>query len=221
MFKNLSHSYYNRGLKLAREKEIGPAIRSLSKAVQYNSDNIKAWNLAGLCYYRLGKYKMAEYCWNNGTRYRPKFVANRGDDGLGAYETNVNEANAYGANTYEADVNEANTYLADLKKTLMETGPYFSQIESLCRRKKYRQAAGILRDEVCSRFGESANLLNLLGVLLALSGRKNRAAKYWALVLDLDKSNADASRFLQNIETGIGYRLFTWKERLLERKDTK
>ncbi|NLI93095.1 MAG: hypothetical protein GX434_13175 [Peptococcaceae bacterium] len=70
MFENLSRSYYNQGLRMAREDQIGPAVQSLAKAVCYHSDNIEAWNLAGLCCYRLGKYKTAEYCWTQSVNKR-------------------------------------------------------------------------------------------------------------------------------------------------------
>lgn len=63
MIENLSRFYYNQGLRQARERQIGTAVQSLTKSVSYDSGNIQAWNLAGLCYYRLGKYKTAQYCW--------------------------------------------------------------------------------------------------------------------------------------------------------------
>jgi len=70
MFDNLSRFYFNKGLSLVREDQIGPALQNLDKAVSYNTDNIEAWNLAGLCYYRLGKYKTAEYCWTQSVNKR-------------------------------------------------------------------------------------------------------------------------------------------------------
>ena len=63
MFKNLARFYYNKGLRLAREDQIKPAVNNLIKAISYSSDFIEAWNLAGLCYYRLGNYETAKYCW--------------------------------------------------------------------------------------------------------------------------------------------------------------
>jgi len=63
MTEQLSQVYYNRGLELARTACLKEAAASLMKAISYDTDNISAWNLAGLCYYRMGKYKTAGYCW--------------------------------------------------------------------------------------------------------------------------------------------------------------
>lgn len=72
MFEDLSHSYYNRGLRLAREDKITAALENLVRAVSYHSDNISAWNLAGLCCYRLGSYKTAEYCFSQSVSRCPR-----------------------------------------------------------------------------------------------------------------------------------------------------
>lgn len=65
MIEQLSREYYNRGLELARAACLKEAVASLMKAISYDKDNIAAWNLAGLCYYRMGKYKTAGYCWTH------------------------------------------------------------------------------------------------------------------------------------------------------------
>lgn len=186
MIESLSRFYYNQGLQQAREDRIGAAVQNLAKAVSYDSDNIEAWNLAGLCYYRLGKYKTAEYCWTRSVHKR-------------------REGNAAG------------DYLSDLRNTLEETGPYFSQVAALCGHKKYGQAAGILSKEICSRFDLSAGLLNLLGVLRVLDGKTGAAVKCWTTVLSIDKSNAGAALYLSEIKHRLGYKLLKLKERLLER----
>ncbi len=63
MTEQLSQVYYNQGLELARAACLQEAVSSLIKAISYDTDNISAWNLAGLCYYRIGKFKTAGYCW--------------------------------------------------------------------------------------------------------------------------------------------------------------
>ncbi len=190
MFKNLSLFYYNKGLRLAREDEIEPAVENLAKAVCYSSDNIEAWNLAGLCYYRLGQYKTAEHCWMRSVKQR-------------------REGNAAG------------DYLADLRNTLEETYPYFTQVASLCRDEKYGRAAGILSKEICGRFDVSTGLLNFLGILRVLDGKTRAAVKCWTTVLSIDKANADAARYLEDMEKRLSYKLLKWKERLFKRNDIK
>ncbi len=188
MLKNLSDFYYNKGLQLAKDKSLGSAVQNLGKAVSYNGGNIEAWNLVGLCYYRLGMYKKAEYCW--------MFSVNKGSEG-----------------------NRASDYLIDLRNCLEETAPYFSQVDTLWRQKKYQQAARVLSEEICSRFDASAGLLNLLGILLLLDGRVTGAVDCWTKVLSLDRSNIDAARYLKEVESGLRYRLLAWKEGLFRRKD--
>ncbi|NLX90400.1 MAG: tetratricopeptide repeat protein [Firmicutes bacterium] len=183
MFENLSLFYYNKGLQQARESRISTAAKTLVKAVSYDRGNIQAWNLAGLCYYRLGEYKSAAYCWTQSLRQVP-------------------------------ENNGATTYLADLQNALEETDPYFSRVLSLCRQQHYRQAAGILSKEICSRFALSAALWNYLGVIHLLSGRTNAAVKCWQTVLSIDKSNVAATRYLEAVEHRLSCKLLKWKEKL-------
>ncbi|MCR4442861.1 MAG: hypothetical protein QHH10_11065 [Peptococcaceae bacterium] len=190
MFESLSRFYYNQGLRLARKDRVGAAVQNLAKAVSCDSENLEAWNLVGLCYYRLGKYKMAEYCWTRSVDIR-------------------REGNAAG------------DYLADLRNALEETEPHFSEIAFLCRNEKYRQAAGTLSKEICSRFDLSVGLLNCLGVLWALGGRTNAAVKCWTTVLSLDKSNTDARLYLAEMENRLSYKFLKWKERLFKRNEMK
>ncbi|MDP3487064.1 MAG: tetratricopeptide repeat protein [Bacillota bacterium] len=63
MFRELSLAYYNCGMQLAKNSRLGSAVQSLGKAISYDSSFIEAWNLIGLCCYRLGKYQEADYYW--------------------------------------------------------------------------------------------------------------------------------------------------------------
>jgi len=63
MIDVLSCIHYNRGLQHARAGRLGEAIKSLAGAMSYDPGNVEAWNLVGLCYYRLGLYAMAGQCW--------------------------------------------------------------------------------------------------------------------------------------------------------------
>ncbi|MBS4021326.1 MAG: tetratricopeptide repeat protein [Dethiobacter sp.] len=187
MFENLSRFYYNSGLQLARKDQISEAVEHLLKALSYDSNNIEAWNLAGLCYYRLGKYKTAECCWSRSVDKSPA------------------ESNAVG-------------YLTDLRQTLQDTDKHFTWAASLCRQGKYGQAAGVLNEEVCSRFDLSAALLNYLGVLRLLEGKTGAAVRCWANVLTIDKSNASARLYLKSMESRLDYKLLSLKEKLFKRK---
>ncbi|MDD2402667.1 MAG: hypothetical protein PHI90_10210 [Clostridia bacterium] len=183
MFKCLSSFYFNRALRLARKAQISGATQNIIKAVCYDNDNLEAWNLAGLCYYRLGKYKTAEYCW-------------------GQSVDKCREGNV------------AVSWLADLKNTMEETFPYFSKVITFYQDKKYGQAAGSLSKEICSRFDLSTDLLNYLGVLWMLDGKKNAAFNCWTTVLSIDQSNDHARLYLEGMKNSLSYKLYVWKERL-------
>ncbi len=185
MIESLSRFYYNKGLGLAREAHMSGAVQCLAQAVSYDRENTEAWNLAGLCYYRLGQYKTAEYCWTRSVEQRPA-------------------------------ANKAAAYLEDLQGKLEEAAPYFSQVASLCEHKKYRQAAGILSKEICSRFDLSAALLNYQGVLHVLDNKTGKAAKCWTTTLSIDKTNAPALRYLEAVENRLSYKLLKWVDKLTQ-----
>ncbi len=63
MFEELAKYYYNQGLTLARATKPSQAVSSLQQAVFYDQTNYLAWNLLGLCYYRLGSYQMSRFAW--------------------------------------------------------------------------------------------------------------------------------------------------------------
>jgi tetratricopeptide (TPR) repeat protein len=190
MIETLSYFHYNKGLQLARADQLSEAVQELIKSVSYDCNNVNAWNLAGLSYYRLGKYKTAEYCWTQSVDKRQ-------------------EGNTVG------------DYLTDLRNTIQETSPYFSQVAYHCRQKKHGQAAGIVSKEICSRFGSSADLQNYLGVLLVLDGKIKAAAKCWTNTLSIDKSNADARLYLNEAENHLSYKLLKLTEKLFKRSNQK
>ncbi len=71
MIENLAFYYYNAGLSLAQEKYITSATKELKKAVSLYHSCIPAWNLLGLCYYRLGNFEAARHCWDESLTVNP------------------------------------------------------------------------------------------------------------------------------------------------------
>jgi len=63
MTSDLSCCFYNLGLKAVRENMPAKAISFLKKSVCFDNKNTNAWNLLGLCFLRMGKTSMAEFCW--------------------------------------------------------------------------------------------------------------------------------------------------------------
>ena len=63
MLDKLSRYYFNEGLKKAKDGMISSALCDLKKSIDYCPNNMEAWKLAGLCFYRLGRLAAAERCW--------------------------------------------------------------------------------------------------------------------------------------------------------------
>lgn len=186
MFENLSRYYYNKGLQEARQRQISLAVRSLAGAVSFDSKNWQAWNLAGLCHYRLGSYKTARWCWQKSMEMQPA-------------------------------ANGAAAYLNILEQNLQATESFFKQVAALAAQKKYREAARVLREEICSRFGAAAALYNYLGLLEVLGGKPGAAARCWENVLKVDSGNAAAERYLVALQRSFSYRWQQFKERIFQR----
>ncbi len=55
--------YYNKALEIAGENHISAAITELKRTLYFSLSDPTVWNLLGLCYYRAGSYKSAQYCW--------------------------------------------------------------------------------------------------------------------------------------------------------------
>jgi len=187
MIENLSRWYYNQGLRRTRAGEISAAVRDLAKAVSYDGTNLAAWNLAGLCYYRLGSFRTAEFCWARSV-------------------------------SLCAEGNPATGYLSDLRNALAESAPHFSTVAALCERGEHVRAAAVVEAELRTRLGESAMLLNYLGLLYALGRKTGAAFRCWIDALSIDKDNPDAARYLATIERSLICRLLKLKDRLLKKK---
>ncbi|MBM7583195.1 tetratricopeptide (TPR) repeat protein [Caldicoprobacter guelmensis] len=72
MFEDLSNKYYRLGLSLALENRISSAIEVLEKAVVFDQSNWKAWNVLGLCRYRLGDFDKARKAWQKSLIINPE-----------------------------------------------------------------------------------------------------------------------------------------------------
>lgn len=59
----ISNSYYNKGLKLANERDMSEAAECLKKSLKFNKRNTDARNLLGLIYYDIGEVADALVQW--------------------------------------------------------------------------------------------------------------------------------------------------------------
>ncbi len=61
--ERIANSYYNMGLKNARERNLATAISCLEKALEFHKNQVDARNLLGLIYYETGEIGQALICW--------------------------------------------------------------------------------------------------------------------------------------------------------------
>ena len=58
-----ANSYYNRGLEMAKERNLSGAARFLKRALQFNKYHTDARNLLGLIFYEMGETSDARIQW--------------------------------------------------------------------------------------------------------------------------------------------------------------
>jgi len=164
--EKLANSYYNRGLAWAQQNHISEATAELKKAVSLYPKHTTAWNLLGLCYYRLGLFKSAEYCWRESLQQAADMP------------------------------NEAKRYLEDLNTTLNHIRPVLKNIHDLIDQKHYRQAGRRWEEEIINTLDPSVSLYNYGGILYYLGGNRPKALYLWQNALIMDLSNQQTTKYI-------------------------
>ena len=194
MFDNLSRFYFNEGLRLVREDQVGPAVQNLSRAVSFNSENIAAWNLAGLCYYRLGKFKTAEYCWSASVHKR------REENPAGDYLADLSSALKETASSFsQADCLCRQEKYSQASRILSK---------EICSR--FDLSTGLLNYLGVLQLlgGKTSAAVNCWRTVLSIDKSNTTAARYLA---DVE----------ERLGFKLLNKLLKWKERLFKRNDIK
>lgn len=71
LYRQLHNLYYNQGLQKIRQLKLEIGKDKLKKAITFDDSNEETWNLLGLVYYRLGRYKQAICCWDKSIEVDP------------------------------------------------------------------------------------------------------------------------------------------------------
>ncbi len=217
MTDNLSYYYYNIGLKNARIKDITHAIDALSISVALKEDNIPAWNLLGLCYYRLGKLPTAEYCWMTSLYISNGINAN--DTANANSVNNANNANSADiANNADNDSsampnNIASDYLRCVREDIKFIEDRITGVKTLIAEKKYKKALRVMEKEFSRnlrqkndkftlnnfndfKIDKNVMLLNYIGLLYMLNKKRRKALRAWEKAISLDTSNPDTLKYI-------------------------
>ncbi len=166
--KALSIKYYNDAIVFAKEDKLVYAIERLKKSVLYDKTNIRAQNLLGLVYYRMGRITDAYIHWSISA------------------ELSSDNNNAV---TYLQDILNSMDF-AEKSKAVLKYN------EALGHVKQGNYDMAVMRLKRGLDFNsKSVDILNLLAFSYMLMGENDKAYKYTERVLKIDKANPIARNY--------------------------
>lgn len=172
----MSCDAYNIGLDFARNNEITKAIVELTNSVQYNSTNITALNLLGICYDRIGRISDASKYWIRSCLVLDENIAQ-------VYLKKVEE---------NSSVRER---LNDSIKNYNQAIIYLKQGNDDMAFINIKKAV-----EYNSNFVDA---MNLLALVLIKRGENENAISILKNVIEIDKSNETALSYLDSLNYKI------------------
>gem|GEM_PF-318590 len=171
--RNMSDAHYDRGLELAKARNLTASIEELTSALQINKKNIKARNLLGLCYHATGRIGEALREWVISSNYGAD--ENLAKDYILDFQDDIPllESYADGLHNYNEALHYMNQGSEDLAvirlKRAIEINPNF------------------------------VDALNLLALCYMMTGERQRAGVLVERVLMIDVGNPFARRYYREI----------------------
>lgn len=172
LIDKMSFEAYNRGLSFAKEGDISNAIVELEKSVKYNSTNITALNLLGICYDRVGRIADASKYWIRSCL---------------AFEDNV-------AQEYLKSVEDEITK----REKLNESIKMYNQALVYLKQGSFDIASIQLKNAV-DRNPNFVEAMDLLALVHIKQGNNDRAIQLLKKVLKIDAKNETATRYLSSL----------------------
>lgn len=173
-----ANSYYNRGLEMAKERNLSGAARFLKRALQFNKYHTDARNLLGLIFYEMGETSDALIQWVISINLQPE--NNRADHYLdevqrkpGQLEIASQTIKKYNQALFHAQGGSDDLAVLQLKR-IVEEKPNFVK----------------------------AHLL--LALLYMEHGDHTKAGKSLFKVLQIDKTNQKAQRYMEYVKSRTG-----------------
>jgi tetratricopeptide (TPR) repeat protein len=166
----ISNSFYNRGLKLAAERNLCGAVLCLKKSLEFNKSNVDARNLLGLIFYEYGEVADALAQW--------------------VISTNI----------FNSKTNLAARYLEDIRADEKRLDSYDDAIIRYNQALTLAQGgsgdlAAIQLTKLVEEHPRYVKAQLLLGVICMSAGDYRKAIKAFGEVLAVDTGNVDALRF--------------------------
>lgn len=169
-----SNTYYNQGLYKAQVRDLSGAVSCLKTSISINKNNIKARNLLGLVYYEMGEIVLALSQWVLSKNIKPE--RNVADIYINKVQANPNKLDAMNqaVKRYNIALNAAKSGSEDIAliqlKKVITLNPHFVK-------------AGLL-----------------LSLIYISKGQKERARKMLIKVLQVDRNNTVALRYLSELD---------------------
>ncbi len=178
LIRYAANAYYNRGLELARERDLSGAAPFLKRALQFNKYHTDARNLLGLIFYEMGETSDALVQWVISINLQPE--NNRAD--------------------YYLDEVERKPGRLDLEnQTIKKYNQGLIYAQSGSDDLAILQLNNVVEEN--PKFVK-ANLL--LAILYMAHGENNKAGKILLDVLAIDKNNEKATRYLDYVKEQTG-----------------
>lgn len=168
LIDKMSFEAYNRGLVFAKENDISNAIVELKKAIKYNSTNITALNLLGLCYDKIGMVADASKYW-----IRSCIVL---EDNVAQDYLKVVEDNAATRERLNESIKMYNQGLIYFKQDNLDIS--IIQLKNAVDKNENLVPALNLLALVYIRQGERDKAINLLKRVLKIDVRNDKALRY-------------------------------------------
>lgn len=169
----LSNSYYNDGLEKAQVRDLGGAITSLKKSLEYNKYNIDAWNLLGLVYYEMGEVVAGLTQW----------VISKN------LQREDNEAD-YFIEKVQSDPTELNSVDQSVHK-------YNLALEAA--REHHTDTAVIQLKKAVAQYPNNLKALQLLAMIYITEGENAKARKILLRAIKIDATNTMTLRYMEEI----------------------
>lgn len=170
----VSNMYYNEGLEKAGVRDLSGAVNSLRQSLKFNKNNIEARNLLGLVYFEMGEVVAALSEWVISKNLRPD--KNVADDYIDMIQSNASRLDTM--NQTIKKYNQAYTYCVQGSKDL----------------------AVIQLKKVLSMNPRLIRAHQLLALLYIDSEQWDKAKRELVKVLDIDRNNTLALRYLKEVE---------------------
>jgi tetratricopeptide (TPR) repeat protein len=172
--REMSHAHYDRGLEMAKVRNLSAAIDELRAALQINRKNIMARNLLGLCYYAMGRIGEALREWVISANYGAD-DDNLAKDYLIYFQDDMMLLEKYGDALY--NYNEALQFMTQYSEDLAAI--------------RLKRAVEINPDFV--------DALNLLALFYIRTGERQKAGALAERVLIIDAGNPFARRYYREV----------------------